>query len=137
MLNPICGILAVLGRMVLCAIFLGAVAKFIPDFKATAEFMDKNGVPQPQILLAGAIVFLIVGSVSVVLGYRARFGALLLLIFLVLAAYYFHAFWKLEEGVEKQNQMAHFMKNVSMAGAMLFIMGNGSGPMSLDRKRGV
>jgi putative oxidoreductase len=136
MLNPICGLLAVLGRIALCAIFLGAAAKDIPDFKTTAEFMDKNGVPQPQILLAGAIVFLIVGSISVILGYKARFGALLLLVFLGLASYYFHAFWKLE-GDKAQAEQIQFMKNLSMAGAMLFIIGNGSGLMSLDRKRGV
>jgi uncharacterized membrane protein YphA (DoxX/SURF4 family) len=28
--------------------------------------------------------------------------------------------------------MIHFMKNLSMMGAMLFIVANGSGPMSLD-----
>jgi putative oxidoreductase len=82
-------------------------------------------------MLVGAIVFLIAGSVSVILGYKARIGALLLLTFLVLASYYFHAFWNLE-GQAQQEQMIQFMKNLSMMGAMLFIVANGSGPMSLD-----
>jgi putative oxidoreductase len=56
----------------------------------------------------------------------------LLLTFLVLASYWFHAFWKLE-GQQQQEQMIQFMKNLSMIGAMLFIVANGSGPMSLDR----
>jgi hypothetical protein len=54
-----------------------------------------------------------------------------------LASYYFHPFWKLE-GQAQQEQMIHFMKNLSMIGAMLFIVANGSGPMSVDsllRKR--
>jgi putative oxidoreductase len=137
MLNPICGLLAVLGRILLCAIFLlSAVGKDIPNFKATTELMEKMEIPQPQILLAGAIVFLIVGSLSVILGYKARFGAFLLLVFLGLATYYFHAFWKAEPDKAEAVQI-DFMKNLSMAGAMLFIMANGSGPMSLDRKRGV
>jgi putative oxidoreductase len=54
-----------------------------------------------------------------------------LLTFLVLASYYFHAFWNLE-GQAQQEQMIHYMKNLSMMGAMLFIVANGSGPMSLD-----
>ena len=54
-----------------------------------------------------------------------------LLTFLVLASYYFHPFWNLE-GQGHQEQMIHFMKNLSMMGAMLFIVANGSGPMSLD-----
>jgi putative oxidoreductase len=82
-------------------------------------------------MLAGAIVFLVVGSLSVIAGYKARIGAVLLLTFLVLASYYFHPFWKLD-GQAQQEQMIHFMKNLSMMGAMLFIVANGSGPMSLD-----
>ena len=82
-------------------------------------------------MLVGAIAFLIVGSLSVLLGLKARFGAGLLLAFLVLAIYFFHAFWNLE-GQEQQMQTIQFMKNLSMAGAMLFIMANGAGPMSVD-----
>jgi putative oxidoreductase len=63
--------------------------------------------------------------------YKARIGAVLLLTFLALASYYFHPFWKLE-GQAQQEQMIHFMKNLSMMGAMLFIVANGSGPMSVD-----
>ena len=71
-------------------------------------------------MLAGAIVFLIVGSVSIVFGYRARFGALLLLVFLGSATYYFHNFWAFEEGSpEHQQQMIHFLKNLALMGAMV------------------
>ena len=65
------------------------------------------------------------------MGYKARIGVLLLLTFLVLASYYFHPFWKLE-GQAQQEQMIQFMKNLSMMGAMLFLMANGPGPMSVD-----
>lgn len=94
--------------------------------------MQSAGVPSPQLMLVGAIAFLIVGSLSVLLGYKARIGASLLLAFLLLATYYFHAFWNFE-GQEQQMQMIQFMKNLSMAGAMLF-MANGSGPLSFDTR---
>jgi putative oxidoreductase len=96
-----------------------------------AKIMGSVGVPAPQFLLVGAIVFLVVGSLSVIVGYKGRIGAALLLTFLVLATYYFHAFWKLD-GKEQQEQMIQFMKNLSMMGAMLFLVANGSGPMSVD-----
>jgi putative oxidoreductase len=122
----------VLGRLLLCAIFvLAAVGNKIPHFGDVAKFMDSAGVPAPYFMLAGAIVFLLVGSASVIVGYKARFGAVLLLVFLVLASYYFHPFWKLE-GHTQQEQMIQFMKNLSMTGAMLFIVANGPGPMSVD-----
>jgi putative oxidoreductase len=126
------GPLTVLGRLLLCTIFfMAAVGNKIPHFSDVAKVMESVGVPAPQFMLAGAIVFLIAGSLSVIAGYKARIGAALLLTFLVLASYYFHAFWNLE-GQAQQEQMIQFMKNLSMMGAMLFIVANGSGPMSLD-----
>jgi len=128
------GILTVLARVLLCTIFfMAAVGNNIPHFNDVAMVMASVGIPAPQLMLVGAIVFLIAGSVSVIVGYRARLGAALLLAFLVLATYYFHAFWKFE-GPAQQEPMIQFMKNLSMMGAMLFVMANGSGPMSVDSR---
>jgi len=126
------GLATVVGRFFLVAIFLmAAVGNKIPHFGETAKLMGSVGVPAPEFMLVGAIVFLIAGSLSVILGYRARIGAGLLLTFLVLASYFFHPFWKLQ-GAEQQMQMIQFMKNLSIMGAMLFVIANGSGPLSLD-----
>src|SRR5262249_56973906 len=105
---------ALVGRVFLCTIFfMSAAGNKIPNFQGTVELMQSKGVPAAQVMLGGAIVFLLAGSVSVVVGYKARFGALLLLIFLVLATYFFHNFWTLE-GKEQQEQMIQAMKNLSM-----------------------
>ena len=127
------GIVAVLGRILLCTIFLlSALGNKIPNFQAVAGYMAKEGVPAPQVMLAGAIVFLIAGSLSVILGYKARIGAALLLIFLVLASYYFHDFWTVSDPQARQEQMIQFMKNLGLMGAMLLVIANGTGPLSLD-----
>src|SRR5689334_2312233 len=127
-----CGVTTLIGRVMLSTIFfMSAVGNKIPNFDGVAGYMQSAGVPSPRIALMGAIAFLILGSVSVVLGFKARFGATLLLIFLVAATYYFHAFWKLE-GQEAQMQMIQFMKNLGLAGAMVMIIGNGPGLMSFD-----
>jgi putative oxidoreductase len=132
MFQTLQGPLTVLGRLLLATIFLmAAVGNKIPHFSDVAKYMESAGVPAPQFMLAGAIAFLLLGSVSVITGYKARIGAALLFTFLALASYFFHAFWKLE-GQAQQEQMIQFMKNLSMMGAMLFLVANGSGPMSLD-----
>src|SRR4051794_18599361 len=129
------GALAVLGRILLCTIFLmSALGNKIPNFNAMAKVMAAQGIPAPQFMLVGAIVFLIVGSLSVIVGYKARIGATLLLIFLVLATYFFHGFWKETDPKAVQEQMIHFMKNLSMMGAMLLVIANGPGPFSLDER---
>jgi uncharacterized membrane protein YphA (DoxX/SURF4 family) len=81
------GPLSVLGRLLLATIFfMAAVGNKIPHFSEVAKVMVSAGVPAPQLLLVGAIIFLIAGSLSVIVGYHARIGATLLLAFLVLAS---------------------------------------------------
>ncbi len=142
------GIVTVVGRVLLATIFLmSAIGNKIPNFNDVAGYMASEGVPAPQIMLVGAIVFLIAGSLSVILGFKARIGAILLLVFLVLATYFFHDFrsqpadamWVLSTNSEvkmplQQIEVISFMKNLALMGAMLFITANGSGPMSLDSK---
>jgi uncharacterized membrane protein YphA (DoxX/SURF4 family) len=64
---------------------------------------------------------LVIGGLSVILGYYADLGALLLAIFLVLAAVIFHNFWKETDATAKQNEMLGFMKDIALAGAALIL----------------
>jgi putative oxidoreductase len=127
------GVLALIGRLMLVAIFvLSAVGQKIPKFSETAAYMGLEGVPMPKVMLVGAIAFLIVGGLSVGIGFKARIGATLLLVFLLLATYFFHDFWTQIDPMLKQEQMIQFMKNASMMGAMLIIIAHGPGLMSID-----
>jgi len=128
-------ITTIVGRVMLATIFLmSAIGKKIPDFSGTVEYMTANGVPMPNIMLIGAIVFLLAGGISIVLGYKSRIGAGLLIVFLILATYFFHDFWSYPpDSQDFQMQMIQFMKNLGLTGAMLMIVANGSGPGSLDQ----
>ena len=124
-----------IGRIFLIMIFLmSAVGNKIPNFKATADYMASEGVPAPSFLLLGAIVFLLAGDISILISYKARIGAALLLLFLVLASYWCHDFWTFEDPQQQQMQMISFMKNLGLMGAMLIIIARGSGPFSLDNR---
>ena len=87
-------------------------------------------------VLIGAVVVLAVGSVSVVVGYKARFGALALLAFLVLTTYLFHGFtfWNVVSNQARHDHIIYLATNLSIMGAMLFIVANGAGQMSFDGK---
>jgi putative oxidoreductase len=133
------GFLSLVARLMITAIFLSsAVMNKIPQFNGVAEMMAGKDIPQPKILLAGAIAFLLLGSVSLILGFKARWGAMLLLVFLAAATYYFHAFWKLPADTAPEtfrDEQIAFMKNLALMGTMVFFLANGSGPWSLDRLR--
>lgn len=124
---------SLLARILIATIFLmSAVGNKIPNFGNVSKYMESEGVPLPSLMLVGGILFLVAGSLSVIAGYRIRIGAGLLLVFLVLATYFFHDFWTFE-GEARQQQMIQFMKNLSMMGTMLFLVANGPGQMAFEK----
>ena len=132
MCNYFAGSLALIGRVALCAIFLSsALLNKIPNFAGVVAHMEKEGVPLPRIALVITIGLLIIGSIFVIIGYKARLGALMLVVFLIAATFYFHDFWNMDAESAYVQQIM-FMKNLSMMGAMLLIIAMGSGPWSLS-----
>jgi putative oxidoreductase len=115
-----------IGRILLVLIFLNSGIGKIGKFEMTAQYMAKFGISYPNFFLLGAIVFELLGSVTVILGYYARLGALLLILFLIPTTIIFHT------NFADPLQMVQFMKNVSMLGGCLVLLGMGPGHWSLD-----
>jgi putative oxidoreductase len=101
------------------------------DVSGTVDQMKFAGVPSPNILIWAAVAAEIVGGLSILVGWYARLGALILLVFLGAATYYFPTFWKFE-GETQKPVMLDFMKNAALMGAMLLVLAHGAGPMSVD-----
>jgi len=115
-----------IGRILLVLIFLQSGIGKIENFGGTAQYMASHGMPYTNFFLVGAIFFELIGSATVILGYFARFGALLLLIFLIPTTLIFHNIFA------DPKMMIHFMKNVSMFGGLLILLASGAGRFSLD-----
>ncbi len=127
------GLVSLLARLMIAAIFLAsAVGNKIPQFQATANYMQTEGVPNPKLALFGAIGLLLLGGVSVVAGAWTRIGALFLLVFLAAATFYFHDFWKFADPTQRQLQTIQFMKNVAIGGGLLALIAYGGGSWSVD-----
>lgn len=115
-----------IGRIFLVLIFLQSGISKIGNFEGTSTYMANFGMPYPNFFLVGAIVFELIGSLSVISGYFTRFGALLILIFLIPTTLIFHTHFP------DQMQMIQFMKNLSMFGGCLMLFVSGPGRLSLD-----
>lgn len=125
--------LVLLGRIFYSAIFIGSG---IGHFTAGAvQYAQAQHVPSAEVLvpLSGAIAVL--GGLSILLGYKARLGAWLIVIFLVPATLMMHNFWDVQDSNDKMIQQAMFMKNLSMLGAALLIAYWGAGPCSLCKRK--
>lgn len=115
-------------RAFLAAIFLRSGIGKILDFGGTQEMMASKGLPLVPLLLVGAIVFELAGGLSVLLGYKARWGVIVLLIFLVPTTLIFHT------NFADSMQVSQFLKNLGLIGGLLMVYYFGSGPVSVDEQ---
>jgi putative oxidoreductase len=127
------GPVALLGRFLFVLIFLVAGPN---NFSSqTIAYAASQGVPLASIAVPLSGVLALAGGISILLGYRARIGAWLLVLFLASVTPMLHNFWTVADPMMRQMQLIMFMKNVSMLGGALFITQFGPGPWSLDARR--
>jgi putative oxidoreductase len=127
------GAVIVLGRFFFALIFLMAGANHFN--KQTIGYAASQGVPLAAIAVPLSGVLAIAGGLSILLGYRAKLGSWLIVLFLVPVSLMMHKFWVVTDPMMAQIQMVLFMKNVSMLGGALLISYFGAGPISLDARR--
>ena len=123
-----------LGRVLIALIFLRSAVGKIVGFTATAGLMAGKGMPYPEYLLVAAIAIELIGGTALVFGYKVRPAAAALIVFLVPATLIFHNYWS-ADAAQVVNQTTHFFKNVAIIGALVFLMGMGAGPASMDNRR--
>jgi len=126
---------ALVGRILLSAIFLWSAYTDIMSYKDMLGAMASVGMPAGNIGLPIAIAGKIIGGVSLVVGCYTRAGAVILILFLIPATYYFHAFWK-APSAQAHMQAINFMKNIGLMGGLLMVAASGPGGLSLDGLRG-
>ncbi len=124
--------IVLLGRLLFTLIFL--MAGFNHFSSQTIGFAASQGVPMASVLVPLSGIIAMVGALSILLGYRARLGAWLIVLFLV-GVTPMHKFWGISDPMMQQMQMVMFMKNIAMLGGALLITQFGTGPASLDRRQ--
>ncbi|MBI1174867.1 MAG: DoxX family membrane protein [Sideroxydans sp.] len=121
-----------LGRILIALIFLFAGFGKVTGFEGTAGYIASKGLPLPQLAAIGAIIVELGGGILLVIGWKARWAAAALFVFTALTALVFHNFWAVAPD-QAQNQMIHFMKNISMMGGLLYVVVHGSGALSVEK----
>jgi putative oxidoreductase len=130
--NTVMQYIVLIGRVLYSAIFLMTVASHFSD--SAVAYAASKGAIYPHLMVPLSGVMAIVGALSIILGFKAKWGAWLLVIFLVPVTLVMHAFWDETDPMQIQQQTISFMKNCSMLGAALLIAYFGAGPLSIDAK---
>jgi putative oxidoreductase len=122
-------LVALAARTFLALIFVrSGIGKLFFEFAETQEQIAQAGVPLPWLMLIFTIAFQIIGGICIILGYKAKLGAILLLIFIIPATLVFH------NPAVDPSQSIDFWKNLSIIGGLLMIAAFGAGSLSLDSR---
>lgn len=152
-MSVIQSLIGFLGRALLSLIFLASGINQILNWDTTLQLLQRTlndnlvtvmqnpmlaqglewAAGQSFVLLVLATVFQLLGGLMVFLGINTRFGAMLLLLFIIAATGLFHQFWILQ-GADRDLQMIMFLKNVSIAGGLLFIIAYGNGRCTIRKQ---
>jgi putative oxidoreductase len=130
--NSVSAPVVFLGRLLFVLIFL--MSGFTHFAKQTIGFAASQGVPLASVIVPISGLTAFFGALSILLGYRAKLGAWLIVIFLI-GVTPMHKFWGITDPMMQQMQMVMFMKNIAMLGGALLITQFGSGPWSLDARK--
>ncbi|HTL25979.1 MAG TPA: DoxX family protein [Burkholderiales bacterium] len=124
---------AFLGRIFLALIFVVSGVGKIAGYAGTASYMASRGLPMVEVLLPLTIAVELGGGLMLALGWKTRWAAAALFLFLVPTTLIFHQFWGIDPKLV-QMQKIHFLKNVAIMGGMLMVIAIGAGAWSVDRK---
>lgn len=133
-MNGIRDYLSPVARVLLSLVFIVSGIAKMGDYAATAAYMESQGVP--GLLLPLVIAVEVIGGLMVAVGWHARIAALILAGFSILAGILYHLVPGMEaSGAEQVGQMAHFWKNLAIAGGMLLVVSNGPGLFAMEKEK--
>ena len=126
------GWVVLLGRLLFGLLFIMSGPSHFA--KQTVGYAAAQGVPLASLAVPFSGLMALVGGLSIILGYRAKLGAWLIVLFLVPVTFMMHKFWGIADPAVAQLQMIMFMKNIAILGGALLITQLGAGPLSLDSR---
>jgi putative oxidoreductase len=127
------------GRILFAVLFIFSGASKLLNLAATAQMTEKivipaalatytaqlesvTGMTTPQMLAIAAGVIELICGIMIALNFGARFFAIVLILFVAAATFYYHDFWN-QTGAEATGNMIHALKNLSIIGALFMIAG--------------
>jgi putative oxidoreductase len=122
----------VLGRIGLALLFIWSGYTKLAYTAANLAYMKAYGMPAAEVLIWPAALFELVAGAMLILGWKARWAALALAAYTVIATLIFHAYWNVPADQVLDTQ-THFMKNVAIVGGLLFVFAHGPARFAIER----
>jgi putative oxidoreductase len=120
-------IVALVGRALMCAIFVEAGLSKLLAPAGAIGMMAGHGLPLPTVTYIVVLIIEIGGGLAILLGFQIRAVAALMALYCIATALIAHYH------PEDQNQMINFMKNICMAGGFLQLVAWGGGRYTVTK----
>ena len=125
--------LVVVGRVLLALIIVTSGYGKLAGLEGTAGYIASAGLPWPTALAAAAGLFELLAGLALVVGFKARWAALALGAFTLLASLLFHAYWAAPADQQFVQQLM-FMKNLAIAGGLFIVAAFGADRLAFDAR---
>jgi putative oxidoreductase len=120
------------GRILVGILFLVAGIMKAMNIAGTTGYMTRLGFPAPELMAYLSTLIELAAGVLLIVGWQTRRVAWLLIVYVLIATGMAHRFWEYEPA-QRVNQINHFLKNLALIGAMLYIAVSGPGSASVDK----
>ncbi len=131
--NPAQDTLALIGRILVAYLFIPAGFGKLMGFGGTVGYITSAGLPLPEVAAAIAIIIELGLGIALLLGFKTRWTAIVMAIFTVVTALFFHKYWSAPDAM-KMMQQINFNKNMAIVGGLLALAAFGAGRFSIDKK---
>lgn len=111
-----------IGRIIVGLFFVFSGTNHFAKHSMVTGYAKSKGVPVAGFAVAFSGLLLVLGGLSMLLGYHPTIGAVCLVVCLFPFAFSVHNFWTLEDPQAKQNDMVHFMKDLALLGFVLMTL---------------
>jgi putative oxidoreductase len=128
------GFPVLIARVLLALMFLLAGLSKFGGLEGTAGYIASKGLPMAQVLAVATAALEVGAAVLLIVGWQARWAALALAAFTLLASVLFHNYWAMPAEQQMMQQLI-FMKNIAIVGGLLAIFAFGAGTLSLDARK--
>jgi putative oxidoreductase len=112
-------ILLLIGRILYGGFFLISGFNHFAKMSSYKPYVASKGVPTPAVAVLGSGLLILLGGLSVLLGFWPHIGLLLIVVFLLGVTPKMHAFWGVTDPMARMGEQINFMKNVALLGAAL------------------
>lgn len=119
-------VLILIARVLMMSLFVVSGFGKLTDFAGTVNYMQYVNAPLPQVAAVVAIVMELLVGLALLVGFRVRPLALLLLAFVAGTSLIGHPFWTMTGDARDLNQV-QFLKNLAIMGGLLLLAITGGG----------